>query len=63
MKKKNINLKKKLFLNKEVLAQLNNLELNMIKGGIVVTRPLVCGSKMETCASAPRPGQHCVICP
>lgn len=61
MKKQSVNLKR-LSLNKAVLAQLNNPQQDHVKGGIAVTAPLICGSKMETCASAPKPGMHCVIC-
>jgi len=56
MKKKNLQLKKKLTLNKETLINLTPEQLNSLAGGAPVTRA-TCAKECVTFATV-RPGEH-----
>ncbi|NML39888.1 hypothetical protein HHL17_21995 [Chitinophaga sp. G-6-1-13] len=64
MKKKNINIGKKLSFNKETIAALNNSQQQLIAGGATFHTCIInCASGMETCATIQRPGGPCELCP
>lgn len=64
MKKKNINLEKKLFLNKEVLAELNNRQQQQVAGGAAASRRLPCVTEASggSCNTIPPMGYACIYC-
>ncbi|RAJ77417.1 hypothetical protein CLV59_107184 [Chitinophaga dinghuensis] len=65
MKKKKLSLEKKLTLNKEAVAFLNDAQQNMIAGGQPTTTVMsirTCPTVVDTCSTIP-PGQMaCVAC-
>ncbi|MBV8253000.1 MAG: class I lanthipeptide [Chitinophaga sp.] len=65
MKKKTISLEKKLTLNKETVAFLNDSQKNSLAGGLPTTTVLptrLCGTLVDTCSTIP-PGQMlCIAC-
>jgi natural product precursor len=64
MKKKNINIGKKLSFSKETIAALNSSQQQMIAGGATFfTCNANCESNVETCATIQRPGGPCELCP
>lgn len=62
MKKKSLNLTKKLILKKEALAQLNPQQQAGILGGAAVTR-FSCTPECETYATVQPGGHICQLCP
>ncbi|PSK91985.1 class I lanthipeptide [Taibaiella chishuiensis] len=65
MKKKNIRLQKRLFLDKETIAALNKQQQEGVAGGATIGR--ICNSAgcqtydpQATCETNPRPGYVCL---
>lgn len=63
MKKKNVSLRK-LFLNKEVLAELNSRQQNLVTGGAALSRKLPCVTQPSggSCNTIPPMGDACINC-
>ncbi len=62
MKKKNVNLDRKLFLGKKVLAALNTNDRDKVLGGVLPTRLQQCYTRSETCATIPYTQRACKPC-
>ncbi|MGN7824238.1 class I lanthipeptide [Chitinophaga sp. 22536] len=62
MKKKKISINRKLMLGKSPVASLNNLQQEMVAGGMAATLIVNCPSRVETCATAPSPTRPCQFC-
>jgi hypothetical protein len=61
MKKKKISLNKKLFLDKAVIASLNQRQQQLLAGGL---RPktMTCFTFLDTCETFPADAQICFAC-
>jgi hypothetical protein len=64
MKKKNVSLKQKLFLNKEVLAELNTHQQQQALGGAGLSRKLPCVTQAGagSCNTIPPMQEACIYC-
>ena len=64
MKKKSINLERKLFLNKEIVAELNTLEQALLLGGDELSLQQGCVTQdgRSTCVTFPPMGENCIFC-
>lgn len=59
MKKKQVNLDRKLFLNKETLAELNNIAQYQVQGGAAPTFRTICVTRAESCPTIPYTENAC----
>jgi len=64
MRKRKMPLEKKLSLNKESIALLNDTQQSMIAGGLlpVTFRPPCLDTVLDTCVTIPPRQQDCVFC-
>lgn len=64
MKKKNIKLEKKLFLDKEVLITLSSRQQALLLGGDDLSLQQLCVTQdgRTTCVTFPPMGENCVFC-
>lgn len=62
MKKKNLNLEKKLFLDKEVLAALNTRQQYQVLGGVAYTMKQPCATGGASCETIPYTQDACKVC-
>lgn len=64
MKKKSINLERKLFLNKGIVAALNAEEQALLPGGNDLSLQYGCVTQdgRNTCATFPPMGENCIFC-
>ncbi|HVI48852.1 MAG TPA: class I lanthipeptide [Chitinophaga sp.] len=61
MKKKTVNLDRKLVLQKAIIAELNAEQQNSVLGGITAR---ICPTQITVCIeTSPAPNKPCVACP
>ncbi|RBL90153.1 class I lanthipeptide [Chitinophaga flava] len=63
MKKKKINIGRKLSFNKQTVAPLNAEAQQQIAGGAIITLLPNCTSRLDSCATIPPGGHICQLCP
>ncbi|NSL90914.1 class I lanthipeptide [Chitinophaga solisilvae] len=64
MKKKKMNISRKLIFSKATIAALSVEQQAELVGGAVATRPIICNpSRIESCATIPPGGHLCQLCP